>query len=144
LKLVSATAQTAGMILSIEGHVLSPLDSAMQVRHLLDAVASPALKFNLDAVNFIGSVRDVHNPTPFINELLNLLGQDIVAAHIKDCALEDELVLHIKEVVVGTGVIDHTKCTASSSICPMSWFPRLVLACWRLPRKSISLWSIKP
>jgi sugar phosphate isomerase/epimerase len=108
LKLVSATAQTAGMVLAIEGHVLSPLDSAMQVRHLLDAVASPALKFNLDAVNFIGSVRDVHNPTPFINELLNLLGQDIVAAHIKDCALEDELVLHIKEVVVGTGVIDHT------------------------------------
>ena len=107
LKLVAAVAQAEGMLLAIEGHVLSPLDSALQVRHLLDAVASPALKFNLDAVNFIGTVHNVHNPTPFLAELLDLLGPDIAAAHIKDCALEDELVLHIKEVVVGTGVIDH-------------------------------------
>ena len=107
LKLVSATAQAEGMVLAIEGHVLSPLDTARQIRNLLDAVASPALRFNLDAVNFLGTVRDVHNPTLIIDELLNLLGKDLVAAHIKDCLLEDELVVHIREVVVGTGVIDH-------------------------------------
>jgi sugar phosphate isomerase/epimerase len=106
LRQVSATAQAEGMTLAIEGHVLSPLDSARKMRELLDAVASPALKFNVDMVNFIGSVMDVHDTTRVINEVFDLLGKDTVAAHMKDCALEDELVLHIKEVVMGTGTMD--------------------------------------
>jgi sugar phosphate isomerase/epimerase len=106
LRQVAATAQAEGMILAIEGHVLSLLDSARKVRDLLDAVGSPALKFNVDAVNFIGSVMDVFDTTRVINDLFDLLGKDTVAAHVKDCALEDELVLHIKEVVMGTGTMD--------------------------------------
>jgi sugar phosphate isomerase/epimerase len=106
LKQAAAVAKTEGMILAIEGHVLSPLDTARKMRDLLDAVASPAMKFNVDMVNFIGSVMDVHDTTRVINEVFDLLGKDTVAAHVKDCALEDELVLHIKEVVMGTGTMD--------------------------------------
>ena len=99
-------AKSEGMTLAIEGHVLSPLDSARKMRDLLDAVASPALKFNVDMVNFIGSVMDVHHTARVINEVFDLLGKDTVAAHVKDVDLEDELVLHIKEVVMGTGTMD--------------------------------------
>jgi len=106
LRQVAAVAQSEGMTLAIEGHVLSPLDSAQRMYELLDAVGSPALKFNLDMVNFIGTVMDVHDTSRVINEVFDLLGSSIVAAHVKDCALEDELVVHIKEVVMGTGTMN--------------------------------------
>ena len=67
----------------------------------------PALKFNIDPVNFYGSVGDVHDTRPVLNELFDLLGKDTVAAHFKDLALEDELVLHIAEVVIGQGQLDY-------------------------------------
>ena len=106
LRQAAAGAQTEGMILAIEGHVLSLLDSARSIYDLLEAVGSPALQFNLDMVNFIGTMRDTLDTTRVINEVFDLLGDRIVAAHVKDCALEDELVLHIKEVLMGTGTMD--------------------------------------
>ncbi|MBE0695697.1 MAG: sugar phosphate isomerase/epimerase, partial [Anaerolineaceae bacterium] len=42
-----------------------------------------------------------------LNELFDLLGEDTIAAHLKDPALEDELVVHIAEVVAGTGTLDY-------------------------------------
>jgi len=77
------------------------------VRDLLDAVGSPALKFNIDPVNFYGSVRDVHDTRPILNDLFHLLGKDTVAAHFKDLALEDQPVLHIAEVIIGHGTLDY-------------------------------------
>lgn len=100
-------AEQEGVILGIEGHVLSPLDSARRMRDILDAVGSPALKFNIDPVNFIGTVKDVHDTRPVLNELFDLVGRDIVAAHLKDLALEDRLVVHISEVVIGKGTLDY-------------------------------------
>jgi sugar phosphate isomerase/epimerase len=106
MRQAAAAAATEGMTLAIEGHVLSPLDTPRRVRDLLQAVGSPALKFNLDAVNFVGTVKDVHDTTRVIDELFDLLGSSIAAAHIKDCALDDELVVHIREVAVGAGTMD--------------------------------------
>ena len=106
LRQVAATAEAEGLPLALEGHVLSPLDTPERMRAVLDAVGSPALKFNLDAVNFIGSVAAVHDPRPTIERLFDLLGPDIAAVHVKDCALEDDLVLHIQEVLLGAGTMD--------------------------------------
>jgi sugar phosphate isomerase/epimerase len=107
LRQVSAFAEGEGMVLAVEGHVLSVLDTPQRVRDLLDAVSSPALKFNIDPVNFIGSVRDVHDTSRILNELFDLLGSDTVAGHAKDLAIRDALVLHIDEVVIGTGVLNY-------------------------------------
>jgi sugar phosphate isomerase/epimerase len=107
LKQVSRIAEAEGVTLAIEGHVLSPLDSARRVRDLLDAVASPALKFNIDPVNFIGTVQDAHDTRRVLNELFDLLGAETVVAHAKDVALGDVLVLHIDEVLLGTGNLDY-------------------------------------
>src|SRR5258706_8784384 len=119
LRHAAAAAATEGMTLAIEGHVLSPLDSAHRVLDLLRAVGSPALKFNLDAVNFVGTVRDAHDTTRVINEMFDLLGSSVAAAHIKDCALENDLVVHIKEVVVGAGTIDQRLILRRlNAVCP--------------------------
>jgi sugar phosphate isomerase/epimerase len=107
LKQVCRTAESEGVTLAIEGHVLSALDSPRRIRDLLDAVGSPALKFNTDPVNFIGSVADAHDTRAVLNELFDLLGTDTVAAHAKDVGLGDTLVLHIDEVLLGTGNLDY-------------------------------------
>lgn len=107
LKAAARTAEQEGVLLALEGHVLSPLDSAQRMRDALDAVGSPVLMVNMDPVNFIGSVGDVHDTTRVLTELFDKLGQSIIAAHLKDCALEDQLVLHIKEVLPGTGTLDY-------------------------------------
>ena len=106
LRQVCVVARDEGVTLAIEGHVLSPLDSAQRVVELLDAVGSPVLKFNVDPVNFIGTVRDVHDTRRVLNELYDLLGAETVAAHAKDCRLGDALVVHIEEVVPGDGTLD--------------------------------------
>jgi len=107
LRQVCETAETEGVTIAIEGHVLSVLYSAQRIRDVLDAVGSPALKFNLDPVNFVGSVADVYDTPAVIDELFDLLGDDIVAMHAKDCALRDALVLHIDEVTPGEGTMDY-------------------------------------
>lgn len=107
LKAAARAAEQEGMLLALEGHVLSPLDTPRRMRDALDAVGSPALKVNMDPVNFIGSLRDVYDTAPVLNELFDLLGGAVIAAHLKDCALEDRLVLHIAEVVPGEGTLDY-------------------------------------
>lgn len=106
MKQACAVAEAEGQVLGIEGHVVSTLDTAQRVRDLLDAVGSPALKFNLDAVNFVGAARDAHDTTRLLNEIYDLLGADMIALHAKDCAILDEHVLHIVEVIPCTGAMN--------------------------------------
>lgn len=119
LRLVCETAEAEGVTIAIEGHVLSVLYSAQRVRDVLDAVGSPALKFNMDPVNFVGSVADVYDTASVIDELFELLGTDTVALHAKDCALADALVLHIDEVIPGEGTLDYELLlTRFEEVCP--------------------------
>ncbi len=107
LKQVCRVAEAEGMRLGIEGHVVSTLDTPQRVRDLLDAVGSPALKFNMDPVNFVGTVRDVHDTTRIVNELFDVLGKDMIALHAKDCAIQNAHVVHIVEVVPGAGTMNY-------------------------------------
>lgn len=106
LKQVTPVAEDAGVILTIEGHVLSPLDSAAKVREVIDRVGSPMLKFNVDPVNFVRGLADVYNPRPLLDELYETLGDVAWAVHAKDVDIEDRLVMHITEVVIGRGRMD--------------------------------------
>jgi len=107
MKKACAFAMLEGMTLGIEGHVVSTLDTAQSVRNLFDAVGSPALKFNMDPVNFVGTVRDAHDTTRLLNELYDVLGDSMVALHAKDCAIQDAHVVHIVEVVPCTGTMNY-------------------------------------
>lgn len=107
LKQICKIAEQEGVFIAVEGHVLSCLDTPQRIRELVDAVGSPALKFNYDPVNFTGSVKQVHDTRIILKQLKELMGPFTIAAHAKDCALGDELVLHIKEVVPGTGTMNY-------------------------------------
>lgn len=116
-------AEQEGAILAIEGHVVSTLDSPRRVKDLFDAVASPALMFNFDPVNFIGTVSDVHNTARVLNELCDVLGHRFVAAHAKDVTILDAHVVQIVETQPCTGTLDHYLFMKRfNKICPTGWF----------------------
>lgn len=106
LREVSKPAEDEGVTLAIEGHVLSPLYSAETVRWVIDAVGSPALRFNMDPVNFVGTLPETYDTTSLVNHLFDVLGSYTAAAHAKDFYLEERLVLHIEETVIGDGLLD--------------------------------------
>ena len=107
LRQAAQAAAAEGMMLALEGHVLSLLDTPQRMRDVIEAVGSPALRFNTDPVNFIGSVKDTYHPGRVLEELERVLGEYTVAAHLKDMTVQDRLVLHIEEVVIGEGSMDY-------------------------------------
>ena len=119
---VAETAEQEGISLVIEGHVLSVLDRPERIAELFRRIPSDALGFNLDPVNFIGSIWDAWNPDPVYARLLGAARGRMRAAHWKDYTVENRLVLHIEEVPLGQGVIDHAAwLTALAETAPRAW-----------------------
>jgi sugar phosphate isomerase/epimerase len=106
LRQVAPVAEGEGIMLAVEGHVLSPLESPGRVRDLLQAVGSDALAFNVDPVNFVGSLADAYDTPAFLKRMFDELGGRTVCAHLKDFRIEERLVLHIEECVPGEGLLD--------------------------------------
>ena len=147
MRQVCATAEAEGVTLGVEGHVVSTLDTPQRVRDLLDAVGSARLKFNMDPVNFTGTVHDVHDTSRIINELYDVLGGNMVALHAKDCAILDEHVVHIVEVVPCTGTMNYDVLMRRwVECCPEGYFliehqpdDRVIIAREAIGRKAAQL-----
>jgi len=123
LRKVCAVAEREGVLIAIEGLVTSVLDTPQRMRELFDAVGSSALKFNYDPVNFVGTIRQVYDTTSVLNDMFDLLGHVTVAAHAKDCNLTDHLVLHIDEVIPGTGTLNYEVFMRQfQQLCPDGYF----------------------
>ena len=119
LKQVAGIAEERGVVLALEGHVVSSLDTPERLRDIFEAVNSPALRHNVDPVNMIGGLRDAYDTTAFLGHLFAVLGPYIVAAHAKDLRVEDRLVLHLAECTLGEGLLDQeTFLTLFEANCP--------------------------
>lgn len=94
-------AEAEGVQLAIEGGVVCPLHSPRSVRDFIDAVGSPALMFNMDPVNFVGSIEQAYDTTALLNEFYDLLPDRILGAHAKDFTLIDSLLPHFEESIIG-------------------------------------------
>jgi sugar phosphate isomerase/epimerase len=106
LKQISQMAEDAGVVIVVEGHTVSPLNTAAMVAGVIARVDSPALKFNCDPVNFVSSVQDAYHSRRVLDDLFDTLGDLNWAIHAKDMAVEDRHVVHISEVVMGRGHMD--------------------------------------
>ncbi len=106
LRSICRMAADAGVTLALEGHVLSPVHTPEILRELLTEVDSPWLRVNLDPVNFVGSVDDAFEPAGITETLLRLVGDSVVAVHVKDVVVGNRLVVHIEETVPGRGHLD--------------------------------------
>ncbi len=119
LKEAVTAAEDEGVVMALEGHVLSPLDTVEKVKLAIEAVGSPALRFNADPVNMIGSLQDTYNSASFIHRMFDLLGRYVVCAHIKDITVEERFVLHISECLPGDGLLDmETFLQRFEAVCP--------------------------
>jgi sugar phosphate isomerase/epimerase len=105
LKEVAPAAEDAGVVVGMEGHILVTLDSAEMMRDVLDEVNSPAIRCDLDPVNWL-TLHTVFRNGPAIDQMVDVLGSRIFNAHAKDVVVEKRLSLHINEVPAGQGILD--------------------------------------
>jgi sugar phosphate isomerase/epimerase len=106
LKQISRIAEDEGVVIVVEGHTVSPLNTAAVVREVINRVGSPALKFNCDPVNFVSNVQEAYHPRWVLDDLFDTLDDLNWAVHAKDMTVEDRHVVHISEVVMGRGYMD--------------------------------------
>jgi sugar phosphate isomerase/epimerase len=106
LRQVCDVAESEGVTIGLECHVISPLDSARKVREVIDAVGSSVLRYNADVVNFVSSFADAYDTTALLHRVFDELGKFVVSAHVKDVCLGDRLVVHIDECAPGEGIFD--------------------------------------
>jgi sugar phosphate isomerase/epimerase len=106
LRQIAATAARYQMPIALECHVLTTLHNPEVIWRVLDAVGSPWLKVNFDPVNFVGDLHSAYGITGLLNRLFDLIGSVAISAHIKDVCVEDDLVVHIREALLGEGLMD--------------------------------------
>ena len=112
-------AEDQGVKVAVEGGAVSPLYSARRVRDFIEAVGSPALGFNQDPVNFVGSLEDAYDTPRLLAEFFDLVGGHTLGAHAKDFTVVDQLMVRFEEAEIGSGLLDHmTFLQGMQRVCP--------------------------
>jgi len=106
LRQVVPVAEDVGIPLAIEGASTSPLDTPERVRDCIEAVGSPALRFNADPVNFVRSLDELYDTTSLIDRLFDCCGRYTVIGHAKDITYDNTLPVRMRECPLGTGLFD--------------------------------------
>ena len=119
---IAAIAQDHGLNVVLEVHQTSTLDTAKTIRRVIERVGAANMRVNIDVCNFVTDLRTAFSPAPMIREHFALLGAFADTIHLKDYYLEDRLVAHISETVLGTGLMDwDTLLTEASKNQPDGW-----------------------
>ena len=103
---VCAVAEGEGVLVAVEGGVVSPLYSPERIEAFITAVDSPALGFNQDPVNLIGSLEQAYDTGALIADSFDRLGRWTFSAHVKDFTLVEALLPHFEEAEIGAGMLD--------------------------------------
>jgi sugar phosphate isomerase/epimerase len=104
---VAPWAQDAGVILALECHVTTALDTPEHIREVVQAVDSPWVRANFDPVNLLGDFSKVwHNADAMRHMWQTLGGCYTKSAHIKDVVADADFVVHISEAPPGHGFLD--------------------------------------
>ena len=99
------------------------INSVERMKEFVDRLDSPYVKIILDPVNHMTYDR-VYDSGSFIQCAIATLGDRIGDIHVKDVMVQDkQLVSHIDEAKMGTGVLDHEALIeASSQLAPWKTF----------------------
>jgi sugar phosphate isomerase/epimerase len=106
LRRVAPGAADRGVVIALECHCATTLDTPERVRAVLEAVGSPAVRVNLDPVNFLADLPTLFDTAPLLDRVFDQLGPFAVSGHVKDAYAEERLVVHISETLLGDGVFD--------------------------------------
>jgi sugar phosphate isomerase/epimerase len=107
LQRVAPWARDAGVILALECHVTTALDTPEHIRDIVQGVDSPWVRANFDPVNLLGDFSKVWHNADAMRHMWQTLGSCYAkSAHIKDVVADPELVVHISEAPPGQGLLD--------------------------------------
>jgi sugar phosphate isomerase/epimerase len=106
LSAVARVAADEGVTIGLECGAISPLDSPSRVRRVIDAVASPALRYNCDPVNFAASFPMAFDTAALMADITANLSDHVVCAHVKDLRVVDGMPIRVEECAPGEGIFD--------------------------------------
>ena len=106
LRPIAAQAEAAGVLLVMETHATSIMDSPEVCRAVIEAVGVPKLRLTMDVVNHFQSLRQVYSSSDRIDQIFDIIGDIAPVAHIKDIIVQNKHVLHLDEAVPGEGELD--------------------------------------
>lgn len=132
---IVVAAREAGVRVVLEGHQTSVLDSARTIRRVIERTDPAVVRVNVDPCNFVTDLRTAFDPAPMLREMFDLLGPYADTVQLKDYYLEDRLVLHVSETVIGTGLMDFDTALA----CAARTLPDGYVVIEHLPQSLIPL-----
>ncbi len=107
LRRVAPWAQEAEVILALECHVTTALDTPEHIHEVIQAVDSPWVRANFDPVNLLGNFGQVWHNADAMRHMWQTLGAYYAkSAHIKDVRADAQLVVHISEAAPGQGLLN--------------------------------------
>ena len=106
LRPLAAQADSEGVVLVMETHATSIMDSPELCRTVVEAVGAPSLRLTMDVVNHFQTLRQVYDSAARVDHIFNTIGDIAPVAHIKDIIVQPKHVLHLDEAVPGEGVLD--------------------------------------
>ena len=106
LKPLAREAEAAGVLVTLEIHFATVLHDWDACRKLIEEIASPAVKINLDAANMI-RYYDYWSSSDYIRLGIETLATMIETCHAKDVVMHDALHAHMDECPAGEGCLDY-------------------------------------
>ncbi len=106
LRPIGAQAEAAGVLLVMETHATSIMDSPEVCRAVVEAVGVSKLRLTMDVVNHFQTLRQVYSSSERIDHIFEIMGDIAPIAHIKDIIVQNKHVLHLDEAVPGEGELD--------------------------------------
>ena len=82
-------------------------DSPESYARLIDAIGRERFAVHLDPTNLVCSPQRYYHNTELIRECFRLLGPRIKSCHAKDVLMDDKALVHLSEVLPGTGRLDY-------------------------------------
>ena len=106
IKKLAPYAEDSGICICPETTQWCIIYSPQRMKEFVDRVASDYVQITFDPVNHMRPGR-IHDSGTWIRETMAFLGDRIGQLHVKDVQVEPNLVSHINEVPLGTGLLDH-------------------------------------
>lgn len=103
---VCAKAESEGITMVLETHVLTIADSPESNGRIRADVGSDRMGIVMDYVNHFQNVKQVFDSTARIDRIFDVMGHLCPVGHCKDIRFGKGLVIHIDEEVPGDGLLD--------------------------------------
>ena len=108
MRRVVSICEEEGIVLAIEPHILSMLNTKERCAQLIKEVSSPNLKINMDVFNLMG-IHEYWQSTEYIGQAFDMLDGMYTSAHIKGIVIKPQQIFHLSEAEPGDGDVDYAE-----------------------------------